>query len=181
MADDSFLLTVFSGSWKEYQDHLTAALAPLTAEQLALRAAPDLRSVGENAVHIVGCRMYWFAEFLGEDGGEVLRAYAPWNEVALGAPYASWDELARALRAPVPTGAALAAGIDHTWQFMTECLARWGAAGLRQTIADIGEDGTAIEIPRAWVVWHVLEHDLHHGGELSLTLGIHGIPAAFAV
>jgi uncharacterized damage-inducible protein DinB len=29
------------------------------------------------------------------------------------------------------------------------------------------------------VVWHVLEHDLHHGGELSLTLGLHGIPADF--
>jgi hypothetical protein len=23
----------------------------------------------------------------------------------------------------------------------------------------------------------VLEHDLHHGGEISLTLGIHGLPA----
>ena len=34
---------------------------------------------------------------------------------------------------------------------------------------------------RAWVVWHVLEHDLHHGGEVSLTLGVHGIPAEFAV
>jgi len=27
----------------------------------------------------------------------------------------------------------------------------------------------------------VLEHDLHHGGEISLTLGMHGIPAEFAV
>jgi uncharacterized damage-inducible protein DinB len=31
------------------------------------------------------------------------------------------------------------------------------------------------------VVWHVLEHDLHHGGEISLTLGMHGIDAEFAV
>jgi uncharacterized damage-inducible protein DinB len=27
------------------------------------------------------------------------------------------------------------------------------------------------------VLWHVLEHDLHHGGELSLALGMHGLPA----
>jgi len=24
-----------------------------------------------------------------------------------------------------------------------------------------------------------MEHDLHHGGELSLTLGMHGLPADF--
>jgi hypothetical protein len=24
-----------------------------------------------------------------------------------------------------------------------------------------------------------MEHDLHHGGELSLTLGMHGVPADF--
>jgi uncharacterized damage-inducible protein DinB len=29
------------------------------------------------------------------------------------------------------------------------------------------------------VVWHVMEHDLHHGGELSLTLGMHGMAADF--
>jgi uncharacterized damage-inducible protein DinB len=27
------------------------------------------------------------------------------------------------------------------------------------------------------VVWHLIEHDLHHGGELSLTLGMHGVAA----
>jgi hypothetical protein len=34
---------------------------------------------------------------------------------------------------------------------------------------------------RGWVVWHVLKHDLHHGGEigfsLGLSLGLHGLPA----
>jgi len=27
---------------------------------------------------------------------------------------------------------------------------------------------------RSCVVWHVLEHALHHGGEISLALGLHG-------
>jgi hypothetical protein len=68
MADDTFALTTFYTSWKAYQDHLKEALAPVTAEQLALRAALGLRSVGENALHIVGCRIYWFTGFLGEVG-----------------------------------------------------------------------------------------------------------------
>ena len=29
---------------------------------------------------------------------------------------------------------------------------------------------------RRWVVWHLVEHDLHHGGEISQTLGTHGLP-----
>jgi uncharacterized damage-inducible protein DinB len=32
-------------------------------------------------------------------------------------------------------------------------------------------------VSRSWVIYHVMEHDLHHGGELSLTLGIHGLPS----
>ncbi len=28
---------------------------------------------------------------------------------------------------------------------------------------------------RQWIVWHVLEHEIHHGGELSLALGTYGV------
>ena len=176
MAGD-FTLVTFTTSWKAYQDHLAAAVAQLSAEQLALRAAPRLRSVGENVLHIVGCRMFWFTEALREDGGEELQPYARWNRVALEAPYASSEEYTRALQAPVPTGAELAEGINRTWRFMADRLAQWGPAEMRQTFGS-EEDG---EASRAWVVWHVLEHDLHHGGEISLTLGMHGIDAQFAV
>jgi uncharacterized damage-inducible protein DinB len=180
MADDNFTLTTFYTSWKAYQDHLQEALAPLTTEQLALRAAPGLRSIGENALHIIGCRVYWFTEFLGEDGGETMERYARWNNVALGAPYVSWNDVALALGAPAPTGAELAHGLDRTWQLVADCLARWGPAGMQQTVPD-DWDGTPVDVSRAWVVWHVLEHDLHHGGEVSLTMGMHGIDAAFAI
>jgi uncharacterized damage-inducible protein DinB len=166
MADDNFTLTTFYASWKEYQDRLKAALAPLSAEQLALRAAPRLRSVGEIALHIVGCRMFWFTEFLGEDGGADVKAYASWNEAAL------------APNPPVPGAAALAQGLDGTWQLMAACLTRWSSADMQQTFPD-DEDGQTVYLSRALVVWHVLEHDLHHGGEVSLTLGIHGIHAGF--
>jgi uncharacterized damage-inducible protein DinB len=168
MAEDNFTLATFTTSWKAYQDHIKEALAPLTAEQLALRAAPGLRSIGETALHIVGCRTYWFTEFMGEDGGEEMKPYARWNEVALRPG------------APVPRAAELVQGLDHTWQFMANCLARWSPAEMRQTFPD-NWDGKPVEVPRAWVIWHVMEHDLHHGGELSLTLGMHGIHAEFAV
>jgi uncharacterized damage-inducible protein DinB len=162
MAEENFTLTTFYTSWKEYQERLKAALAPLTAEQLALRAAPGLRSVGENAAHIIGCRAGWFTQFLGEDADADVKACALWDEPD----------------APDRTAAELARGLDRTWQLMADCLARWSPGDMRQTLPD-DWDGQQVELSRAWVVWHVLEHDLHHGGEVSLTLGMHGLQAGF--
>lgn len=166
MAENNFTLTTFYASWKAYQDHIKGAIAPLTAEQLELRAAPRLRSIGENALHIIACRASWFTDFLGEDGGEGIKAYAGWNEAAL------------ELGASIPTAAELAQALDRTWQFMADCLARWSPDDMRQTFPD-NWDGKQVDLSRAWVVWHVMEHDLHHGGELSLTLGMNDIPADF--
>lgn len=33
-------------------------------------------------------------------------------------------------------------------------------------------DGQTYDVSRSWVIYHVLEHDLHHGGEVSLLLGM---------
>jgi uncharacterized damage-inducible protein DinB len=162
MAEDNFTLTTFYTFWKAYQDSLKAALAPLTAEHLGLRATPHLRSIGENALHIVGCRAFWFTDFLGEDSNEEMKVYAYWNEIAL------------KLGPPIPAATELVQGLDHTWQFVANCLARWSSADMQQTFPD-EEDGKPIELSRAWVVWHVLEHDLHHGGEISFALGMHGL------
>ncbi|MEO7001770.1 MAG: DinB family protein [Ktedonobacterales bacterium] len=162
MAEENFTLSTFYTSWKNYQDQIKDSVAPLTAEQLTLRAAPDLRSIGENVAHIVGCRAGWFTHFLGED------ATVDVTDIAL------WDEPG----APARTGTELAQALDSTWQLMAGCLSRWSPADIQQTFPD-DWDGKIVQLSRAWVVWHVLEHDLHHGGEVSLTLGMHGIPAHF--
>ena len=95
MAEDNFTLTTFYTCWKAYQDHIKGSLASLTAEQLELRAAPQLRSIGEDALHIIGCRAYWFTDFLGEDKSSEMKVYTGWNEVvmALGAPVPTASEL----------------------------------------------------------------------------------------
>ncbi|QBD74701.1 DUF664 domain-containing protein [Ktedonosporobacter rubrisoli] len=166
MAEDNFTLTTFYSFWKVYQEHIKTALAPLTASQLEVRPAPHLRSIGELVLHIVACRAYWFTDFMGEDGDEGMKKYANWNEAAL------------SLGSPLPSVAELVQGLDYTWQYMENCLARWSSEDMQHTFLDEW-DGKAVDVSRAWVIWHVLEHDLHHGGELSLTLGLHGLPADF--
>ena len=57
---------------------------------------------------------------------------------------------------------------------MQVAIAGWTLADWQQTWP--GEDQSEPEvITRQWVIWHLIEHDLHHGGEISPTLGVHGI------
>jgi uncharacterized damage-inducible protein DinB len=166
MAEASFTLTTIFDSWKQYQEHIASAIAPLTAEQMMLRAAPDMRSIGELAVHIVGCRAGWFTYVLGEgDGtptGAEMQAIAEWDEP----------------NAPARTPAQLVEALGTTWQFMMDSVARWSADDMQTTFED-DWDGVKVRLSRAWILYHVMEHDLHHGGELSLTLGMHGIKSDF--
>ncbi len=59
---------------------------------------------------------------------------------------------------------------------MQEALASWTPEDMQYSYK--GEPGDEPEtFTRQWVVWHLIEHDLHHGGEISLVLGIHGLQA----
>jgi uncharacterized damage-inducible protein DinB len=123
-----------------------------------LRASPNERSVGEIASHIVKAREGWFHDFMVEGGEEI-------------APYKQGD-------APWATAgvAGLVEALDLSWSFMAERLAHWTSEDMQFTFPNEWR-GDHYDLPRSWVVWHVLEHDLIHGGEISLTLGMHGLDA----
>jgi uncharacterized damage-inducible protein DinB len=145
--------------WRSYQNTLSRALAPLTAEQLGLRAGPDLRSVGEITAHIIGARARWFYQLMGE-GGEEFAVLGKWDRRG----------------APARSAAELVQGLEATWRGMHEAIARWTPEEWQQTWP--GEDASEPEIiTRPWVIWHLIEHDVHHGGEVSITLGAHGVRA----
>ena len=159
MDETNVTLAMMVEGWDAYQTQLSEALAPLTPEQLALRAVPHLRSIEELARHIIGVRAGWFHNILGE-GDDLLGAYHEWD--AHGAPVRTAEDLVNALA--------------FTWQAMREALAHFTPADLAQTVT--GErKGRAFAYKRGWVVWHVLEHDLHHGGEIGYSLGMHGLKA----
>jgi uncharacterized damage-inducible protein DinB len=155
---ETHLLPFYEG-WDTYQDLLITAIAPLTAEQLSLRAAPHLRSIGENIAHIIGARVGWF-HMLMREGNAEIEARDTWD--LPGAPARSATELVN--------------GLEATWEMIRNALARW-------TPADLGyvykrtRAGEEQRFTRQWIIWHVIEHDIHHGGEISLTLGMHNLTA----
>ncbi|HVF98642.1 MAG TPA: DinB family protein [Chloroflexia bacterium] len=159
MAEDRSTPEVFYEGWKEYMDTVSAALEPLAAEQLGLQAAATERTVGEMAQHIVAARVLWFHDFMGEGGDEIAR-------------YSTWDGPG----APVLGSSDIVRGLNATWQFMWERMTRWTPEDMQRTFPHEWR-GEHYDLSRSWVVWHILEHDLIHGGEISLTLGMHGLAA----
>jgi uncharacterized damage-inducible protein DinB len=159
MMTEDVTLATFYDLWREYGSHIREAVAPLTSEQVAFRAAPGQRSIGEIVAHIIDCRAYWLGEFVGETGAE-FAALKKWYE-----PGSLTTDVAE-----------LVNGLDHSWQFVADLLSRWTPADMLQTFPHEWR-GNHYQLSRSWVVWHVLEHDLHHGGEISLTLGMHGLQA----
>ena len=78
MAEQQTHLLSFYIGWDAYQALLIKAIAPLSSEQLALRVAPHLRSIGENVAHIMSGRVSNFHLLMGEGSAEL-------------APLEQWD------------------------------------------------------------------------------------------
>jgi uncharacterized damage-inducible protein DinB len=148
----------FYKGWEIYQEHLVRAIEPLTAQQLELKISPHLRSIGQLARHIVRTRAGWLHNMMGE-GGPDIAAIAQWE-----------------YEGEVPSTAELVRGLDVTFRAWQERLQRWTPQDLEYIFR--GErGGKPYELSRQWVIWHVIEHDLHHGGELSFSLGAHNLAA----
>ena len=72
--------------------------------------------------------------------------------------------------------AELIQALEITWQNISTCLERWTLTDLEYVFS--GERfGRPYELTRQRVLWHLIEHDMHHGGELSFVLGAHGLAA----
>ncbi len=170
MTGQALPLSTFYNGWDAYQRNLVDIIAPLSTEQLALPTAPGHWTIGMVAQHLIANRVWWFQVWMGEGSPEL-------------APIAHWDP-ADDLEQPLLGAAELVAGLEATWQMIQDALDRWTPADLEvifQPPAALKEEEREHFPPfsRQWIIWHVLEHEIHHGGELSLALGQHGLPGIY--
>ncbi len=152
-------LGVMYENWRGYQDKLRDCIAPLTNDQLMLQPAAHMWPLGQLVQHIIAVRAGWFSGTL-QDDDKAMSAYMAWGQ----------------RESPTRSAGELVRGLDATWAFIESRVQRWTPADYAQTFPDEAADGQTYEVSRSWVVSHVLEHDLHHGGEVSLILGMHGLP-----
>ena len=150
--------------WPQYNRRIRDAVAGLTDEQLAIRPAPDQLPIWAAMGHTAAMRVYWLCEVVGEPGaGETPF----WD----GTTTVDWaDDLDH------PHGAdELAGAWESTFRIVDGCLDRW-------TIEMLGDEierpfGETVQVhTRGSFLQRMLTHEAWHAGELSQTLGIHGLP-----
>ena len=173
--DAARTLEPFLEGWAGYQRLLLEAIRPLNAEQLASRTAPFQWAVWQLASHMAGTRAYWFHEVLGEGDEEVGHMFAVESTTVPNLPLedAGWEDDEDHPR----TAAELVDALERTWPMIEDRLRRWTVEELEVEFSRTRRNGEIQTFSRAWVVWHLIEHDLHHGGEISQILGTNGLPA----
>ena len=162
------LAHLFAG-WEGYNQSILSALAPLSAEQLAFRPAANLRSVGELARHIAFGRITWWARMNAPGGADLVGQIEHWESDGEGNRWV--DEAAYAI---TTDGPALVLWLNRSWQMIERTLGEWHVADLDRSYRHIW-GGDAYAIPMQWTIFRILAHDIHHGGELALMLGLQGM------
>lgn len=160
--DEGNLAAEVARGYEAHQRRLVKMIAPLDQAQLDLAAAPHLWPVRTLACHIVSARAWWMHSWMGE-GSHEFGAMTEWDE----------DE-ALAMR---PAGEIIR-GLVESFAVIKAGLERWSPADLTAEFVRPrpNELGERPKRSRQWILWHLIEHDVHHGGEISFSLGMHGVP-----
>jgi uncharacterized damage-inducible protein DinB len=162
------LITFYKHGWENYQQALVKTIAPLSSQQLALPIAAHYCSIGELLAHMIDARVSWFSGWMGEGDPDL----------------AHWNDGEQAVR----EAASLVAMFEKTWHVISSAMTRWTSADLEQLFSPpashqawLQNQGLEEEPAhtRQWIVWHVMEHEIHHGGELSLALGTYGLDSFY--
>jgi uncharacterized damage-inducible protein DinB len=165
------VLQPFFEGWASHQQRLLAAISPLNGDQLGLRLGPAEWTIWQVASHMAWSRAYWFQDVLGE-GDPSIRAMfrvAQTTVPGLSLDDAGWEDDERTPR----TAAEIVHAFRVTWDMMATCLGRWTADDLT---VEIPQRGANRLTTRGWVIWHLMEHEAHHGGAISIVLGTNGLP-----
>jgi uncharacterized damage-inducible protein DinB len=137
--------------WAVVRRGLLAALDQVSEEQLGFVPREGLWSLGTVARHIAEAEEGWFRHV-------VRRELATWPEFK-GKDYPTVDSIKQVLTSVHQRTESYLATID--------------VADLERIIHTPWDE----DIPLRWIVWHVLEHEIHHRGEIYLMLGLMGMEA----
>src|SRR5262245_46960848 len=134
--------------WQHMQDELVRVVGLLSDTQMNMRIAPNVRTLGEQAEHIVRGRALWVHKVVGDPSLE---------------PMMNWDEPDD----PTRSAAEVVAGLQHTWRIWRACI--------EPSTTDDPGPVSEQEADGLRTVWGMIDHDLCHAGELALMLGVLGL------
>jgi uncharacterized damage-inducible protein DinB len=152
----------FYEPWQTYNQRIIEVVGDFTDEQLAIRPSPEGWPIWATVGHTAGARVYWLCDIFGEPGAETT-PFAGGGGVG-------WEDDLDTPR----TAAELIEALETTWRIIDGCLRRWTPDLLFDEFELQAGKLTQVHT-RQGVLIRLLSHDAYHCGELSQTLGIHGL------
>ena len=156
-------VAAFYEGWRLGNEDLIAALEVLSPEHLQLPVGSPTWPIWASASHLAGARVYWLCHIFKEPGAETT----PFADPGVG-----WeDDLDHPRRAD-----ELVAALRSSWAIVEHTLGVWTPDSLTREVRRVRDDKVQIHT-RQSVLMRLITHDAFHSGEISLTLGSHGLGA----
>ncbi|MGC2240401.1 MAG: DinB family protein [Acidimicrobiia bacterium] len=155
-------IRTFYDMWPQYNERITRVIADMSTEQLGVRPEPDGWPVWATVGHTAGGRVYWLCSVIGEPGAEETPFTDP---EGLG-----WEDDLDTPRGPDE----LAHALDSTFSIVDRCLDRWDEDMMGDVIVREFAGHRQLH-SRGSILQRLFSHDSYHAGELSQTLGMHGL------
>jgi uncharacterized damage-inducible protein DinB len=153
----------FYDRWPQYNQRLRDVIAAMTSEQLAIRPSPDGSPIWATVGHTAGMRVYWLCQIAGEPGAERTPFSLPLTN--------GWEDDLSHPRSALE----LAGALDSTFTLIEGVLDRWTPDQLATEVSR--EHAGPVQLhSRGSILQRMFSHEAYHCGELSQTLGIHGLP-----
>jgi uncharacterized damage-inducible protein DinB len=135
--------------WKQIHKDTLKTFAMFSDQELAYQPFPGSWSAGQTMLHIPDTEEYW------------LRV------VVAGEPDFGPERFSLS---NYPTIAAIQSAFEEVHQKTEAFLKTLDGSDLRRMVPLRRGRQRSLD----WIIWHVLEHEVHHRGELSLMLGLLG-------
>ncbi|MEK7214221.1 MAG: DinB family protein [Chloroflexota bacterium] len=136
--------------WAEARERLDVALRTLNDADLSFGPGGELRTLGDNLAHIGLAEDYWLS-------------------IAQGGQTGSWDV---AKNPELATVAGLTRRLNEAHEATLAYLGGLDA----DRLDDTRKTRRGEEVTLRWIFWHVIEHEVHHRGEVYFAMGMHGTP-----
>lgn len=139
----------FFSHWKEVRSDLLSTIDLFPDDELTYIPFDGSQSVGQIMLHIADAEDGWFRYV-------VTKELKRWPDYFVLKKYPTREAIKSILGDVHARTESFLASLDET-DFSRRVDAPWGK-----------------NIQLGWIIWHVLEHEIHHRGELSLILGLKG-------
>lgn len=135
--------------WRLVRKGLISVIEKFEGSELSYQPYPDSWPVGQIMVHIANAEEGWFRY-------AVTKELKEWPSQLQYENYPARDKILAVLE-EVHAKTERYLGTLTEQDLSSKILAPWDES-----------------FPLSWIIWHVIEHEVHHRGELSLILGILG-------